>query len=101
MKTDTNQPPETNSPQVEAPSEAVIAVAYEKLFGGGRGVARFARSGVRYVRLDAEAILIEQNPRQKSEWAAMARSGHRVAWVMRGDCYLTRVVDGNITVLER
>ena len=28
-----------------------ILVAYEKLFGGGRGVKKFARSGLRYVDL--------------------------------------------------
>ena len=76
-----------------------ILVAYEKLFGGGRGVRKFARSGLRYVELPDDAVLIEQNPKKSSEWAALARSGHRVAWVMRDGAYLARVVDGEVTML--
>ena len=77
----------------------VILVAFEKLFGGGRGVRRFARSGLRYVELPAGATLIEQNPKKSSEWADLARNGRRVAWAMRDGAYLARVVDGEITFL--
>jgi hypothetical protein len=77
----------------------VILVAFEKLFGGGRGVRRFARSGLRYVELPEGATLIEQNPRKSSEWAELARSGRRVAWAMRDGAYLARVVDGEVTFL--
>ena len=77
-----------------------ILVAYEKLFGGGRGVQKFARSGLRYVRLARGAVLIEQNPKKKSEWAELARSGRRVAWVMRDGEYLARVVDGEVVMLD-
>ncbi len=76
-----------------------ILVAYEKLFGGGRGVRKFARSGLRYVSLPGGATLIEQNPQKASEWALLARKGHRVAWVMRAGAYLARVVDGEVTML--
>lgn len=100
MEMETNRPSKTEAPETKTPSAAAIAVADEKLFGGGRGVARFARSGLRYVRLDAGAILVEQNPRKKSEWAEMARRGHRVAWLMRDDEYLARVVDGNVVILK-
>ncbi len=77
-----------------------ILIAFEKLFGGGRGVRRFARSGLRYVPLAGEAILVEQNPQKSSEWAKLARNGRRVAWVMRDGEYLARVVDGEVVRLD-
>jgi hypothetical protein len=77
-----------------------ILVAYEKLFGGGRGVQKFARSGLRYVRLAGGALLIEQNPKKKSEWAELAQSGRRIAWLMRDGEYLARVVDGEVVMLD-
>ena len=76
-----------------------ILVAFEKLFGGGRGVSKFARSGLRYVKLEDGAILVEQNPKKKSEWAELASQGHRIAWVMRDGEYLARVVDGEVVML--
>ena len=87
--------------QSDGPAAGHILVAFEKLFGGGRGVRRFPRTGLRYVELDGGARLVEQNPRKNSEWAALARAGRRVAWVMRDDAYLARVVDGELTMLER
>lgn len=75
-----------------------VLVAYEKLFGGGRGVSRFARSRLRYVEVGG-AVLVEQNPNKKSEWAELARAGHRVAWLMREGEYLARVVDGEVVML--
>lgn len=77
-----------------------ILVAYEKLFGGGRGVQKFARSGLRYVRLAGGAVLVEQNPKKKSEWAELASQGRRIAWVMREGEYLARVVDGEVSMLD-
>lgn len=84
----------------EVPSAGQILVAYEKLFGGGRGVSRFARSGLRYVKLAGGAMLVEQNPQKRSEWAEMARSGHRIAWVLRDGEYLARVVDDEVVMLD-
>jgi hypothetical protein len=78
----------------------VILVAFEKLFGGGRGVHKFQRSGLRYVNLPEGAILIEQNPQKGSEWAELARQGHRIAWAMREGRYLARVVDGEVVMLD-
>ncbi len=78
-----------------------ILVAFEKLFGGGRGVRKFARTGLRYVELPAEAVLVEQNPKKTSEWAALARRGQRVAWVLRHGAYLARVIDGEVTMLDQ
>lgn len=80
-------------------TEGVILVAFEKLFGGGRGVRKYARSGLRYVALANDAVLIEQNPKKSSEWAELARAGHRVAWVLRDGQYLARVVDGEVVML--
>ena len=84
----------------DAPAPGVILVAFEKLFGGGRGVRRFRHSGLRYVELEGGAVLVEQNPKKRSEWAALAREGRRVAWVLRDGEYLARVVDGAIEVLD-
>lgn len=88
------------SREADVPAAGVILVAFEKLFGGGRGVRRFPRSGLRHVELPEGATLIEQNPKKSSEWAALARSGRRVAWVMRDGEYLARVVDGEVTFLK-
>ena len=84
----------------DIPAAGVILVAFEKLFGGGRGVRRFSRSGLRYVELPGGAILVEQNPKKSSEWAELARAGRRVAWAMRDGAYLARVVDGEVTFLD-
>jgi hypothetical protein len=81
-------------------NSGVILVAYEKLFGGGRGVKRFPRSGLKYVDLGDGAILVEQNPKKNSRWARLAREGHRIAWVLKYGEYLARVVDGKLTMLE-
>ena len=83
----------------EVPTAGVIIVAFEKLFAGGRGVRRFRQSGLRHVELPHDCVLIEQNPKKSSEWAELARSGRRVAWVMRDGRYLARVVDGEVTFL--
>jgi hypothetical protein len=87
------------TPDTETPSPGVILVAYEKLFGG-RGVRRFPRSGLRHVRLAGGAVLVEQNPKKSSEWADLARRGHKVAWLLRDGEYLARVVDGEVTMLD-
>lgn len=86
--------------QTDVPSAGTILVAFEKLFGGGRGVRRFPRSRLRYVELEGGARLIEQNPQKQSEWATLARTGHRVAWLMREGEYLARVVDGEVVLLD-
>lgn len=90
----------TEQPETDELSAGVILVAYEKLFGGGRGVQRFKRSGLRYVKLPADALLIEQNPQKSSEWARLAQKGKRIAWVMRDGEYLARVVEGEVTMLD-
>lgn len=93
--------PEHDEPsQPDVPPAGVILVAFEKLFGGGRGVRRLSRSGLRHVKLAGDAVLVEQNPKKSSEWAELARRGRRVAWVLRDGEYLARVVDGEVTFLD-
>lgn len=94
-------PPEESAPTGEGDlSAGVILVAFEKLFGGGRGVERYARTGLRYVQLTGGAVLVEQNPKKRTRWAALAREGGRVAWVLRDGEYLARVVDGKVVMLD-
>jgi hypothetical protein len=45
-------------------------------------------------------VLVEQNPKKRSEWAELAQAGRRVAWVLRDGRYLARVVDGEVTMLD-
>jgi hypothetical protein len=87
-------------PEDEKLNAGIILVAFEKLFGGGRGVKKFSRSGLRYVNLTEGAILVEQNPNKSSEWAVLAGKGHHIAWVMRDGEYLARVVDGEVVMLS-
>lgn len=91
---------EPKKPEDDVRSAGVILVAFEKLFSGGRGVKKFARSGLRYVNLAGGAVLVEQNPKKRSEWAELAQNGHRVAWVLRDGEYLARVVDGEVVMLD-
>ena len=83
-----------------APGEAAIKRAFDELFAGGDRVRTFRRSGLRYVDLGDDAILVEQNLAKKSEWAEKARGGAKIAWMMRDGEYLARVVDGDVTVFD-
>ena len=96
----TAKPKDSNGSETDELNAGVIQVAFEKLFGGGRGVEKFARTGLRYVKLAGGAVLVEQNPKKKSEWSKLSRSGQRVAWVMRDGEYLARVVDGEVAMLD-
>jgi hypothetical protein len=98
--TEKKQPKETGKAADDDLSAGRILVAFEKLFGGGRGVSRFSRSNLRYTNLPGGAILVEQNPKKTSEWAKLASRGHRIAWVMRDGEYLARVVDGEVVMLD-
>ena len=84
----------------DAPAPGRVLVAFEKLFGGGRGVRRFRHSGLRYVELEGGALLVEQNPKKRSEWAELALGGHRVAWAISDGHYVARVVDGRIEMFD-
>lgn len=96
-----NQTSKVSDNETHTLSEGAIAVAFEKLFAGGRGVLKFTNSGLRYVKLDTHGtLLIEQNPAKKSEWAQLAKQGKRIAWVMRDGQYLVRVVEGEVTMLD-
>jgi hypothetical protein len=83
------------------PSSEEIVAAYEKLFGKDKdGVKHYKKSGVRYVDLPHDTVLIEQNPEKDSHWAKQAREGHQIAWVMKDGEYLARVVDGKVDILH-
>ncbi len=82
-------------------NEESVRAAFEKLFSEGKGVSRYTHSGLRHVKLPGDAVLVEQNPRKETQWAEMARKGRRVAWAMRGDEYLARVIDGEVEMLGR
>ena len=84
----------------DALTEAEIKRAFKALFSDGKRVRRFRRSGLRYVELGEETVLVEQNPDKTSEWAKAAREGKRIAWVIREGEYLARVVDGDVTMFE-
>jgi hypothetical protein len=87
--------------EIQPPSSEEILAAYEKLFGKDKdSVHRFRPSGVRYVDLPGDLILVEQNPDKESHWAKLAREGHKLAWVMKDGEYLARVVDGKVEVLH-
>jgi hypothetical protein len=89
-------------PKPNTPTEETVLATFEKLFKPGEpGVCRFKPSGVRYVNLSGGAILVEQNPNKRSQWALLARGGHQVAWVIRGSEYLARVVDGEVEMLGK
>jgi hypothetical protein len=92
----------SSSSKPSTPTEESILAAFEKLFKPGQpGVHRFKASGVLYVNLGGGAILVEQNPNKRSQWAMLARQGHRIAWVMRDREYLARVVDGEVQMLGK
>jgi hypothetical protein len=95
-----SEKPQETADSLDELSAGRILVAFEKLFGGGRGVKKFSRSGLRYMNLTEDLILVEQNPKKSSEWAELARQGHRIAWVMRNGEYLARVVDGEVVIIK-
>jgi hypothetical protein len=89
--------------QVETPlpSADEILAAYERLFAQDKhGVKHYKKSGVHYVDLPHDTVLLEQNPNKDSHWAKQAREGHNIAWVMKDGAYLARVVDGKVEILS-
>lgn len=44
---------------------------------------------------------IEQNPDKASNWAKMARQGHKIIWVMKGRRYIAQVRDGEFYDLRK
>jgi hypothetical protein len=76
--------------------------AYEAIFGNQKTIEIDGRmipmgyspvQGLRKFNIDGYNY-IEQNPDKGSDWAKMAREGHRVMWVMKGRRYLAQVRDG-------
>lgn len=46
-------------------------------------------------------LFIEQNPQKASQWAQKAKAGHQILWVIKGNKYLVRVMDGIATDLRK
>ena len=44
---------------------------------------------------------LEQNPATSSNWARLAREGHKIMQVLSGGHYLANVVDGEVTLYRR
>lgn len=88
--------------ETQLPSSEELLAAYEKLFGKNRtGVKHYKKSGVYYVELPHDMVLIEQNAQKDSHWAQKAREGQKIAWVMKDGEYLARVVQGKVEILHR
>jgi hypothetical protein len=66
-----------------------------KIFGKTYPVKRMPKSKLRYYDLGSN-IFIEQNPATASKYAAMAKKGTRIAWLMtkKGGRYLILVANG-------
>lgn len=50
--------------------------------GGKTYKVLLARNGCRFVALDKDTILMEQNIRKDSRFARMARDGARIGWII-------------------
>jgi hypothetical protein len=87
--------------ETKLPSSEEILAAYQKLFGKDRsGVKQYKKSGMHYVELPQDIVLIEQNPEKDSHWAQQAREGQKIAWLMKDGEYLARVVDGKVDIFH-
>ena len=64
-------------------------------------VTRSKAKGLRQIAfaLDGNMIMgIEQNPKTKSQWAQMARSGKKVVQFIQDGPYVAVVADGKVTM---
>ncbi len=82
--------------------ESVAVEVYNAIFEGRESVdvegrryhvGRTSRLGLREVTVEGYAF-IEQNPAKTSAWARLAREGHKILWVRKGQRYLAQVRDG-------
>ena len=64
--------------ETKLPSSEEILAAYDKLFGKNTsGVKHYKKSGVHYIDLPHDMVLIEQNAEKDSHWAQKAREGQK------------------------
>lgn len=85
----------------------IITLFYKNMFGGKDVVYKGKKFPLRKVaglrRYDVGNLLfIEQNPKKTTEWAARARKGAKILWVIdtKWNKYLVRVENGKITKLK-
>ena len=57
-------------------------------------------SGIKYVDLFGYRF-IEQNKNKKSEWGKKAREGHKIMWIIKGRRYISQILDGKYTELNK
>ena len=57
-------------------------------------------SKIRYVDLFGYRF-IEQNKNKKSEWGKKAREGHKIMWIIKGRRYLSQILDGKYSDLNK
>ena len=72
-----------------------------KLSAKGYPVTRSKAKRLRQVVFDFDGniiIGIEQNPKTKPGWAAIARSGKKVMQFIQDGCYAAVVADGKVTL---
>ena len=63
-----------------------------------RGTPNRGLRQVGFIFEDNEIRALEQNPRTKSRWAQLARSGKKVMQFLRDGRYVANVVDGKVTL---
>ncbi|MHA1904207.1 MAG: hypothetical protein ACXADL_08130 [Candidatus Thorarchaeota archaeon] len=89
--------------------EGVATTVYEAIFEGLDSVEidgnvypikQTSKSKVRLVERGGYTY-IEQNPHKDSNWAKLARAGHKIMWVMQGRRYLAQMKDGKFLNLKR
>jgi len=65
--------------EIQLPSSEEILAAYYKLFGQDKsGIKRYKKSGVHYVDLPHNLVLLEQNPDKESHWAIRLARGAKL-----------------------
>jgi hypothetical protein len=85
--------------QVLVENEPVVTVAGERY-----PVTTSKAKKLRQVIFDFDGesfIAIEQNPKTKSRWAAIARSGKKVMQFLQDHRYVAVVADGKVTLYKR
>jgi len=68
---------------------------FTKLFSNDESVKRFKKSNLRFIEQEPHRF-VEQNPDKPSSYAKLARTGHKIMWVInyKTNKYIAKVVDG-------
>ena len=89
------------------PRTPIIKTFFNALFSGKDVIFKGQKFPLRKIgdlrRYDVgNLLLIEQNPKKKTEWAARARKGAKIMWIIdtKFNRYLVRIEDGKIIDLR-